>query len=179
VTVKLGSTAANGAVLFGLAWFVAAACLQEHAEPLVRAAQDDTRAMAALEQQAALEPTAESVGKLASAYLDRNQPGLATAVLEQAGTQLLDEPNVARLYARALFHRGRAREALAVARRASGACTDAPDACAGWLVAATSRQVAFLEQLAQAGIEDPLTDPAATLAAARRSRREATLVAMW
>jgi hypothetical protein len=176
--VRFGAKAIHGAVLFGLAWFLAAACLQEHAAPLVRGGPGDGRVVAALERSAALAPTADSVGALAAAYLERNQPGLATAVLEHAGPELLNKPVLARLYTRALFHRGRSRQALAVARRASDACAEGPEACAAWLVADTSRQVAFLEQLIEAGVEDPRADPEATAAALRRSQREATLVAM-
>src|SRR4029077_14903470 len=92
-----------------------------------------------LESEAAVAPSAHAVAALAGAYLDRTQPGLATAVLEKAPRELRDRPEVAQLYARALFHRGHAREALAVAREATFACIDGTE-CAPWLVAKTVRQ---------------------------------------
>src|SRR5262249_37234606 len=111
------------------------------------------------------------------AYLDRQQPGLATAVIEKAPTEVRERPEVAHLYARALFHRGRAREALAVARDASDTCSDA-SSCPSWLVAKTARQVAFFEQVVAAGIDDPQEDPSATVAAYERSTHAVRLVAM-
>jgi hypothetical protein len=87
-----------------------------------------------------------------------------------------ERPEVAQLYARALFHRGHAREALAIARDASTACDSG--SCPAWLVAKTTRQVAFFEQVVAAGIDDPQHDPAATLAAYERSAHEVRLVAM-
>src|SRR4029078_9745062 len=89
-------------------------------------------------------PSRAATAALASAYLDRDQPGLATAVIEKAPRAVRERPEVAQLYARALFHRGHAREALAVARDASNACESA--SCPAWLVAKTARQVAFFEQ---------------------------------
>jgi hypothetical protein len=81
------------------------------------------------------------------------------------------------MQARALFQRGHAREALAVARGASETCNDA-EACPAWLMAKTARQVAFLEQVVAAGIDDPQQNPAATRAAYERSAHAVRLVAM-
>jgi hypothetical protein len=131
-----------------------------------------------LEAGAAVAPgNTVAVAALAGAYLDRDQHGLATAVIEKAPRQVRERPEVAHLYARALFHRGRAREALAVARDAGEACGDSPS-CPAWLVAKTARQVAFFEQVVAAGIDDPQDDPNGTTAAYRRSTHEVRLVAM-
>jgi hypothetical protein len=46
------------------------------------------------------------------------------------------------------------------------------------VVATTTRQVAFLEQVVAAGIEDPQANPSATRAAYERSTHEVRLVAM-
>ncbi len=62
-----------------------------------------------------------------------------------------------------------------MAEQASDACAIS---CPAWLIAATSRQVAFLDEVVAAGIEDPLTDPRATRAAYDRSVHEVRLVAM-
>jgi hypothetical protein len=131
-----------------------------------------------LEQVAAVSPaSAGPVAALARAYLDREQPGLATAVIERAPRSVQERPEVAQLYARALFHRGRAREALAVARDASERCGEQAT-CPAWLIAKTARQVAFFKQVVAAGIDDPQVDPTATLAAYERSSHEVRLVAM-
>jgi hypothetical protein len=165
---------ANGLVLAGIAWMTSFGGME------VRAAQvlpTGAHELAPLETEAALSPSARSVSVLAGAYLDREQPGLATAVIERAPREMRERPEVAQVYARALFHRGRAREALAVARDASDACSDAA-ACPAWLVARTTRQVAFLEQVVAAGIDDPRENPSGTRAAYERSTHEVRLVAM-
>jgi len=131
-----------------------------------------------LESRAAQAPaSAKSVAALATAYLEREQPGLASAVIEKAPREVREQPEVAVLYARALFHRGRTRDALAVARDAGDACADSPS-CPTWLVAKTARQVAFFEQVVAAGIDDPLDDLRGTRAAYERSAREVRIVAV-
>jgi hypothetical protein len=165
---------ANGLVLGGIAWMTSLGGME------VRAAQvlpKGAPELASLEAEAALSPSARSVSALAGAYLDHEQPGLATAVIERAPREMRERPEVAHLYARALFHRGRAREALAVARDASDACSDATP-CPAWLVARTTRQVAFLEQVVAAGIDDPQENPSGTRAAYERSAHEVRLIAM-
>jgi predicted Zn-dependent protease len=166
---------ANGLVLGGIAWMTTFAGMEVRAtEVLPRQAGT---ALDQLETQAALAPaSAPTVVALAAAYLDRDQPGLATAVIEKAPHRVRERPEVAQLYARALFHRGRSREALAVARDASDTCAESP--CPAWLVAKTARQVAFFEQIVAAGIDDPQDNPTATRAAYERSTREVRLVAV-
>lgn len=170
---------ANGLILGGLAWMATFAGMEVRAaEVLPQHPLAGGLALAQLETQAALAPASPpSVAALAGAYLDCDQPGLATAVIEKAPCWVRERPEVAHLYARALFHRGRVREALAVARDVSEICGDAPS-CPAWLVAKTARQVAFFEQVVAAGIDDPQDDPSATLAAYERSTHEVRLVAM-
>jgi hypothetical protein len=169
----------NGLVLGSIAWMTTFAGMEVRAaEVLPRQSASGGVELAQLETQAARAPaSASSVAALARAYLDRNQPGLATAVIEKAPRGVRERPEVAHLYARALFHRGRAREALAVARDAGEICGDAPS-CPAWLVAKMARQVAFFEQVVAADIDDPQDNPTATLAAYERSTREVRLVAM-
>jgi predicted Zn-dependent protease len=165
---------ANGLVLGVMGWMASFGGLDVRATGVLKNGSPE---LAQLEADAALAPTSTAkTAALAGAYLDRDQPGLATAVIEKAPRQVREKPEVAQLYARALFHRGRAREALAVARDASEACADS--ACPAWLVAKTARQVAFFEQVVAAGIDDPQDDPAATRAAYERSTHEVRLVAM-
>lgn len=178
--MRLGLLLANGLVLCAIGWMVTLGGMEERAAQLLpqrTLAGVQPERLQQLESQAAVAPTAGSVAALAGAYLDHNQSGLATAVLEKAPRELRDRPEIAHLYARALFHRGRAREALAVARDASQTCADG-GACAPWLVAKTTRQVAFFEQMVAAGIDDPQANPDATLAAYDRSTHAVRLVAM-
>ncbi len=171
---------ANGLVLGGIAWMAAFGGMEVQAAQVLPHDGANLAAVAELDQleaRAARTPDVASVSALASAYLDRDQPGLATAVIENAPRAVRERPEVAQLQARALFHRGHAREALAVARDASDACSEAA-ACPAWLMATTARQVAFFEQVVAAGIDDPQANPAATRAAYERSAHEVRLVAM-
>ena len=171
---------ANGLVLGGIAWMASFGGLEVRATQVLPQASNSVAAVAALDQletRAATMPNAAAIAALAGAYLDREQPGLATAVIEKAPRDVRARPEVASQEARALFQRGRAREALAVARKASETC-DESDACPAWVTAKTSRQVAFLEQMVAAGIDDPQQNPAATRAAYDRSLHEVRVVAM-
>lgn len=177
--MRLGMLVANGLVLGAIGWMVALGGTEQRAAELFPQKAQASAAPAdfqGLEAKAALAPSAGSVAALSAAYLDRGQPGLATAVMEKAPREIRERPEVAQLYARALFHRGRVRDALAVARDANEACVEG--SCAPWLVAKTARQVAFFEQVVAAGIDDPSTNPDATLAAYDRSAHEVRLVAM-
>ena len=169
---------ANGLVLAGIGWMCLLGTQQRAAAVLPPLADKD---VSALEDHAALSPDAASIARLATAYLDRDQPGLASAVIDRSPAELRERPEIAQLQARALFGRGRASEALAVAKGARDSCSDEVTGrigCAPWLVAKTTRQLAFLEEVVAAGIEDPYADPDATLAAYERSVREVRLVAM-
>ncbi len=178
--MRLGLLISNGLILGAIGWMAAfSGAAPKAARIMAHAARPDaTRAaLQQLEHQAAVTPGADAIVALASAYLDRDQWGLATAVLEKAPPAVRTRPEVAQLYARALFHRGLAREALAVAREASATCADAAG-CAPWLIAKTAQQVAFLEQVGAAGIDDPQAAPDATEAAYERSTHEVRIIAM-
>lgn len=169
---------ANGLVLGAITWMASFGGMEVRATQVMPPGARSLASVAELdqlEQRAAHAPDASSVAALAGAYLDREQPGLATAVIERAPREVQAQPEVAAQQARALFHRGRVREALAVAREASDACSAS---CPAWVQAKTARQLAFLEQMVAAGIDDPATDPAATRAAYERSKHEVRVVAM-
>jgi predicted Zn-dependent protease len=167
---------ANGLVLGGMAWMATIGGLEVNASRVLPSAV--AAATSDLETSAAMAPASTAnVAALANAYLDHDQPGLASAVIEKAPREVRERPEVAHLYARALFHRGHAREALAVARDASETCGDGA-ACPAWLVAKTARQVAFFEQVVAAGIDDPENNPSGIRAAYERSTHEVRLVAM-
>lgn len=168
----------NGLILGGIAWMVAQGTEIRAITLLPKQGIDNLAGMSDLETRAALSPTAPAVADLARAYLDRHQPGLALAVIEKTSVEVRSRPDVAQLHARALFNRGRTREALAVARDTQERCESPAAACAPWVVAKTSRQLAFLEEVVAAGIEDPQVNPAGTMAAYEKSARQVRLVAM-
>jgi hypothetical protein len=138
--------------------------------------------LAALEADAALRHDTASVAKLATAYLERDQPGLASAVIEKAPSAVRAAPEISHLYARALLHRGKVPEALAVARDVQATCDASISAgdrsCPAWLVARSARQLAFLEEMQAAGIDDPGMNPDGARAAFDRSARQIRFVAM-
>src|SRR4051812_20031910 len=107
---------ANGLVLGGIAWMTTFAGMEVRAAEVLphKAAAghaDQGAELPARETRAALSPTSPApVAALAGASLARAQPGLATAVIEKSPRQVRERPEVAHLYARALFHRGQARE---------------------------------------------------------------------
>jgi hypothetical protein len=152
-----------------------------HDAPALHSIDDDSRAFSVgnldgLERAVAATPDATSTARLVGAYLDRGEPGLAMAALDHARPEVRVVAALATLEARTLFARGRARQALAAAERASQACAD--DGCAAWVLASATRQVAFLEQVVADGIEDPTTAPDRVQAAYERSARTVRLVAM-
>lgn len=171
---------ANGLVLGAIGWMAAFGGMEvQAAQVLPHGTSTSVAAVAELDQleaKVALRPDASSVAALAGAYLDRDQPGLATAVIEKAPRAVREQPEVAAQQARALFHRGYARDALAVAREASETCETS--GCPAWVMVKTARQVAILEQMVAAGIDDPQANPAATRAAYERSAHDVRLVAM-
>lgn len=167
------SKLANGLVLVGVASMGLVAG-RTNVRPLVsEALAADVKS---LEVSAARERSPDAVRQLASAYLDRNEPGLATAVLEGAAPATRRDPGVGYVEARALYARGRSSEALAVLRSVQAAC--ASDACPAWLTAKASRQVAFLEALQEAGVEDPAAQPELAQVALERTRRQGRVVAI-
>lgn len=174
--MKMRLLVMNGLVLGAIVWLGTIGGADVHATQLLPEDRTpDVVAVSALEGRAAESPTSDNVAALAAAYLERGQSGLASAVIENAPASVRAAPRVAEIYSRALFHRGRAREALAAAESAQDSCVDG---CPAWLVAKTARQVAFLGQVVAAGIEDPELDPAATRAAYDRSSREVRVVAV-
>lgn len=175
--MRFGLVVANACVLAGIVWMSAFG-------PGLRAAQVmpsrvDVGDLPTLEARAAHSPTALNISALAAAYLDRDQPGLAAAVIEKAPREVREQAEVTHLEARTLLRRGRVREALAVAEKAEARCAAPTDgACPAWLTAKASRQVAFLREVVAAGVDDPAADPAAVRAAFERSARQVPAVAM-
>jgi hypothetical protein len=166
----------NGLLLGGIAAMCAIGTDYD-ASRLIAVSAPQAAALARLEAEVAACPTAHLVIDLASAYLETNQPGLASAVIEGAPREVRAQPEVAQTYARTLYGRALPRQALAVARDARDVCAD-DAACPTWVLAKATRQVAFLSEIVAAGIDDPSENPEATMAAYTRSSHEVRLVAM-
>lgn len=177
--MRLGLVIANGCVLAGIAWMAAFGPNLRATELLPKPRLGD---VPELEARAAHAPTARNVAALASAYLEREQPGLAAAVIEKAPREVRAQPEVAHQEARALLRRGQVRDALAAAERAQAACAaadaDGGEACPGWLAARTTRQAVFLREVVAAGIEDLAADPAGARRAYERSASQLRVVAL-
>lgn len=171
----------NALVLTAVAWFglvgpstPSKSLLPSHSKAATSVAVD----LASLEERAALSPSVETVAGLASAYVDHGQPGLACAVIERSDRSIQSDLAVADIHARALFHRGQPREALAVVENALASCENGEKSCRNWQATKARGQVAFLHEVVVAGIEDPMTDPSALRAAYERSTKKVGLVAM-
>jgi len=165
---------ANGLVMVGVSSLGLVAG-QTQVQPLV--GQAFAADVQTLENEAAKNPSAESVRMLATAYLDRNEPGLASAALERAPLGERNEPALGYVVARTLYAQGHVSEALVALRDVERACS-AKDACPTWLVAKTARQASFLRALHDAGIQDPAASPEAAQAALDRNRRADRVVAI-
>jgi hypothetical protein len=194
--MRRGKLVLNGLVIAAAAWMFVhgtktstTGLLPAHARAATASAGGAPRGpiatdagLAALEADAALRNDTASITKLAAAYLERDQPGLASAVIEKAAPAVRAQPEISHLYARALLHRGKVPEALAVARDVQASCDTSisagDHACPAWLVARSARQLAFLEEMHAAGIEDPGTNPDGARAAFDRSSRQIRFVAM-
>src|SRR5262245_73728 len=107
---------ANGLVLGGIGWIVASATETSAAGVLARP-EAGVGDLGGLEARAALSPTPTAVAELATAYLEREQPGLASAAIERAPAAVRSRPELGQLRVRVLLREGRAHEALGVARQ--------------------------------------------------------------
>ncbi|HTJ81817.1 MAG TPA: hypothetical protein VL400_08825 [Polyangiaceae bacterium] len=126
--------------------------------------------IAALEADVAHAPTTESLASLTSAYLERNQPGLAQALLDAHPE--LDSAELTHQRARVALAEGEVDRALSLSRLSLAMCEDH---CPAGLTAKALRQISTLEAMERAGIRDPSDDPAATRAALAQSNREVRL----
>src|SRR5688500_11762329 len=94
--------AANGAVLLGIAWTLPSWVRTEPTPVLPHAASESHTLsdIHPLEAAAARRPGGpKAVVDLASAYMMREQPGLAAAVVERAPDVVREDPEVGELYA--------------------------------------------------------------------------------
>lgn len=166
---------ANGIVLAGAAFVLAFGFKEESTAVMSQPLSSET---ADLEAQVARAPDAPTITRLASAYLDRKQPGLALGLIGRFPQ--LESPELSEVKARALFGQGEALKALNVVRVLNESCEEkaTTSPCPNWIVAKSLREQAFLEEVVSAGIEDAQSDPAETLKAYERSDRKVKLVAL-
>jgi len=144
--------------------------------------------LSALESSVAIQPEARNVTELATAYLDRQQPGLAQAALDRlpesapdsaAATSADSAAEASLLYVRSrvALAQGRGSDALAFSRTALSACERPGAACQGGLYAKTLHQIAWLEAMTDAGVQDPAAEPDRARNAMEGAVREVRLVA--
>lgn len=133
-----------------------------------------TPGLAALEAQAARSPSdQEAVLRLSRAYLDRNAPGLALAVLDRSPAMLRASPAAIDVAATAQVRAGQNRRALASTRQALALCET--QGCDGGLLARSARREELLEAAIAEGIEDVDANPDATERAYRKALRRVQL----
>ncbi len=169
----------NVAVLFAIGAILCATSTQRE-KRLVESLHEDRVAL--LEEEAAAAPlSADRVERLAQAYLDARQPGMALAAVERAPADLrARRPGLEHLYARALLDQGRSADALAAERRVLASCRETDgakvqadvSACSSWLVASATRRAEILEQLVQLGIDDMNAHPEASSLAYHNATRQ-------
>jgi hypothetical protein len=133
---------------------------------VVQAADDELTAM---ENVAAREPTAASIGALASEYLDRREPGLAQALLDRHPQ--LDGAELAFARSRTALGRGDLAEAERLTELTLAICDVSATACTAKLFGRTLHQASYLRALSDAGIADPAINPEAAAALVERSGR--------
>jgi hypothetical protein len=151
----------------------------QHERPVLPASASE--AVRVLEETAEAHPGDPSATtRLAQAYLDARQPGMAIVLVESASKRVKESPQVEHAYARALVDAGRSEEALAVERRVVDACSVLADdgtlakaGCDPVLLASAMRRADILRELVSLGIEDAEAQPEASLVAYQNATREA------
>lgn len=160
----------NGVVLTGVLTLL---LVDAGAAPAPVLSAPDSR-LGELEAAAVETATPTTIGSLAAAYLDRQQPGLAQAVLDRHPELAGAELSLAR--SRVALARGDVDEAREQTALALASC-DAPAAspCSASLVGRALQQGSYLASLESAGVIDPVAHPVAARAALAESRREVVL----
>lgn len=168
---------ANAVALGAMAWVVMGGTETQAIQLVPDHQQEALGDLDTLEAEVAEKAELDNTRRLAAAYLDRNQPGLAIAAIERAPLADQDAPSLSILRSRALFSMAQPREALAVLDEGRARC-QAEGQCPMWLTAQLAHHRAFVAEVVAAEIEDPIRQPEATMQAYRRSTREVRLVAM-
>jgi hypothetical protein len=150
----------------------------QHERPvLARSATETVRLLEAEVELHPADPMATT--RLAQAYLDARQPGVAIVLVESSPVRVRENPRVEHAYARALVDAGRSDEALAVEQRVVDGCSslalerEAPAGCDPVLLASAMRRADILRALVSLGVEDAEAQPEASLVAYQNATREA------
>jgi hypothetical protein len=138
-----------------------------------------TESIRSLEAGVAAHPdNAEMTRKLAQAYLDARQPGLALVLLDAAPMEVRQDVRARHVLARALLDQGRGDEALNVENGVIATCRSLADegvapGCDPVLFASAARRTSILRELVALGVKDALAHPEASLIAYQNATREA------
>jgi hypothetical protein len=163
----------NAVVLLGVTGLLAIGAAHRTPELVMPKSAVPHDAVADLERAVAKHPSdGNAVRFLVQAYLDRDMPGLAVAVLQRSPAAVRT-PVEADLAARAYLGAGHATEALALSRQVLTTCDEG--GCEATLVAHAARRAALLESMVEMGIEDADKDPEGASLAYRRSTRRVTI----
>lgn len=159
----------NGVLLSGVLVFLLVGS-EVIASPVVETGKAD---LSELEAEVASSPEPENVAALASKYLERQQPGLAQAVLDSAPDAA--SVQLSHVRSRVALAQGRVDEALAISEATLAECDKAEDRCSNWLYAKTVHQNHVLSSMKHAGLQDPAANPALTEIVLASSIREVRL----
>lgn len=157
----------NAAVFLGVALTAAVSAAQRTP---TRVMVDNGSNLSALEDRLAQQPgDASTAEALLRAYVERNEPGMAVAVLQRSPGLSTSSPASADLAATALLAAGRGSEALAMTRQTISLCES--QTCDASMMARSLRREGLLEAMLGMGIEDVDKDPEAASVAYRRLLR--------
>jgi len=150
----------------------------QHSASLLAATTETLRS---LEAGVAAHPdNPEATRKLAQAYLDARQPGLARVLLDAAPDTVKTNIRARHVLARALLDEGRSDLALDVENGVIAACRpfdgDGPTpGCDTVLLASAVRRTSILREMVSMGVMDALARPEASLVAYQNATREARI----
>jgi len=163
------------AVLFGASALCVMSSTQRPASVLTGRAAESVRV---LETGVASHPEdVATTRRLAQAYLDARQPGLALALLGAAPSAVRDDVRARHVLARALLDQGRNDQALDVESGVVTSCRSpwggvAPG-CDPVLFASALRRASILQEMVILGVKDAAAHPEASLVAYQNATREA------
>ena len=152
----------------------------QHERPVLAAGAADT--VRGLEANAEMHPAdPQATERLAQAYLDARQPGLAIVLFESAASDVQETPRVRHAYARALVDAGRSDEALAAEQHVVERCAPvvngvAVAGCDSVLLASAMRRADILRELVSLGVQDAQAHPEESLVAYQNATREARVM---
>jgi hypothetical protein len=150
----------------------------QHSGSVLSGQTESTRV---LEARAAAQPgNPEAIRRLAQAYLDAGQPGLARVLLGAAPDSVQADVRAKHVLARALLEEGRSDLALDLETRVIAACHPSESAglapsCDPVLYASAVRRAGILREVVAMGVRDVLQHPEASLIAYENATREARI----